>query len=53
MVQNSHKYGNMSGNAYGNPWKYMVTRSKKAFKASTHRETYQHQSLETKIVLSS
>ena len=25
----------MSGNAYGHPWKYMVKRSKKAFKSST------------------
>ena len=30
----------MSGNAYGNPWKYIVTRSKKAFKASTYSETH-------------
>ena len=29
----------MSGNAYGNQWKYIVTRSKKAFKASTYSET--------------
>ena len=34
----------MSGNKYGNPWKYMMTHSKKAFKASTHCGTYQYQS---------
>ena len=30
----------MSGNANGNPWKYMVTRCKKVFKASNHSEKY-------------
>ena len=30
----------MSGNANGNPWKYMVTRYKKVFKASNHSEKY-------------
>ena len=43
----------MSGNARENPWKYMVTRSKKVFKASTHSETHQHQSQTTKIVITS
>ena len=43
----------MRGNVYGNLWKYMVTRSNKAFKVSTHSETYQHQSQITKTVLAS
>ena len=43
----------MSGNVYANPWKYMVTRSKKALKASTHSETPQRQSQIAKIVLTS
>ena len=37
------KYGNMSGNVNGNQCKHMVTYSKKAFKASSHSETYQLQ----------
>ena len=41
----------MSGNARGNKWKYMVTRSIKASKAFTSVETQLHQSQITKIVL--
>ena len=43
----------MSGNAYrsGNTWKYMIARSKKAFKASIHSETHLHQSQIIKILL--
>ena len=40
----------MSGNAYGTPWKHMVMRSKKVFKASTHNGTHQNQSQIRKIV---
>ena len=40
----------MSGNVYGNLWKYMVTRSNKALKSSTHSETHQHQSQITKTL---
>ena len=43
----------MSGNAYDNPWKDMIMRSKKAFKCSTHSQTHQHQSQITKNVLKS
>ena len=34
----------MSGNKYGNPWKYMIADSKQALKASTRCGTYQYQS---------
>ena len=51
MAQNSYNsMVTVSGNAYDNPWKYMVTHSKKVFNASTHSETHQHQSQITKIV---
>ena len=43
----------MSGNAYGNPLKYMITHAKKTFKASDHSETDQHQPQVTKILLTS
>ena len=43
----------MSGKAYGNPWKYLATRFKKVFKASTHSETQLDQPQMTKIVLTS
>ena len=36
--------------ALGYPWKYMATHSKKAFEASIHSETQQHQSQLTKII---
>ena len=39
----------MSDNMYGNPRKYIVARSEKAFKASTHSKTHLQQSEITKI----
>ena len=39
----------MIANTYGNPWKYMETCSKKAFKAFTRSERHQHQFQITKI----
>ena len=41
----------MTGNTYGNLWKYMVTHSKKEFKASNDCETHLHQSQITKSSL--
>ena len=43
----------MSGYAFGNPRKYIATRSKKAFKTSAHSEAHQRQFQITKIVLTS